>query len=255
MRYTVSLSDSTLRGLPVAVKTIRSAERVFAALEMLAEHEPIGVGALARLLDEDKSAVQRALVTLARTGWIRAVPGEPTRWELTSRVLVVAEHVHRRSGLRQLARPTLETLRQQTGESVILAVAEADRVVIVDVAESSQLVRTAPHVGLIVPAETSASGRAILAALDDAGREALLGRPVTRSLAAELEVVRARGWSLNADDVARGATSVGAAVLDDSGRPVGAVAVSAVSARMPQEVQEQTGELLAQTLRTLSLNP
>ncbi|MCB0996944.1 MAG: helix-turn-helix domain-containing protein [Acidimicrobiales bacterium] len=232
----------------MAVKGIQSAERVLTALETLAEHQPIGVGALARVLGADKSAVQRALVTLADAGWIRAVPGEPTRWELTSRVLVVANHVQLRSGLRQRVRPLLESLRDRTGETAVLAVADGQRVVIADVVESRHLVRTAPHIGMVVPTETSATGQALLAASDDAARTALLGGPTPPALAAQLAAIAERGWSLNADDVAEGATSVGVAIRDAAGMPVGAIAVSAVSSRMPPDDQQRLGELLVHQL-------
>jgi IclR family acetate operon transcriptional repressor len=232
---------------------VRSAERVLATLEALAEHQPIGVGALARVLDEDKSAVQRALVTLAAAGWIRPEGGDQTRWELTTRPLVVAHHAQRRLGLRQRARPTLEALRDETEESIILAVPDVDRIVIVDVVESRQLVRTAPHVGMVIPATTSAAGQAILAAWEPDQRESFLGE-MPPDVTAELERIRARGWSLNANDVARGATSVGAPIVDGDGQPLGGIAVSAISARMPREVQVRLGARVAEVAAVLSAN-
>lgn len=229
----------------MAVKAIRSAERVLGTLEVLAEHQPIGVAALARELGEDKSTVQRALVTLADAGWIRSVGGVPTRWELTSRVLVVANRVQGRSGLHRAARPVLESLAAETGETVVMAVPDGTRVVLVDVVESDHLVRTAPHVGMVVPTVASATGQALLAWSCPEGRARLLGGSVDAELCARLDAARERGWTLNADEVADGATSVGVPVLDEAGVAVAAIAVSAVSVRMPAEAQRRTGELLA----------
>src|SRR5436190_825116 len=110
----------------MAVKHVQSASRVLATFEALAEHQPIGVGALARILEDDKSGVQRALMTLADAGWIERV-GDGTRWEVTSRVLVLAQ---RRSGLRERARATLEALRDETEETVILNVPESGQIVV-----------------------------------------------------------------------------------------------------------------------------
>jgi hypothetical protein len=42
----------------MSIKRVRSASRVLAVLEAVAEHQPIGVGALARLLD-DRGYAQR----------------------------------------------------------------------------------------------------------------------------------------------------------------------------------------------------
>ena len=60
----------------MAVKALRSATRVLSVLEAVASLQPVGLAAVARHLDEDKSAVQRALATLAEDGWIRPAPGE-----------------------------------------------------------------------------------------------------------------------------------------------------------------------------------
>jgi IclR family acetate operon transcriptional repressor len=209
------------------------------------------VGSLARLLGEDKSTVQRALVTLATAGWIRPDGGDQTRWELTTRPLVVAHFAQRRLALRERVRPTLEALRDETGESIILAVPDGDRIVIIDVVESRELVRTAPHVGMVIPSTTSAAGQAILAAWSSEALDAFLGG-TPADTAAELEQVRARGWSLNANHVSRGATSVGAAIVDGDGNPLGAIAVSALSARMPPEVQGEVGARVAQVASALS---
>ncbi len=135
----------------MAVKPLRSATRVLAVLEAVAAHQPVGLTAVTRLLDEDKSAVQRALATLAEDGWIRPASGDPPRWELTTRSLVMAAQATSRVGLRQQARPVMEALRDRTDESVLLAVPDPPRVVTLDVVESRQLVRAAPHVGLVLP--------------------------------------------------------------------------------------------------------
>ncbi len=102
----------------MAVKRIKSAAKLLATFEAIAEHQPIGVGALARLLDADKSAQQRAIMSLADEGWIQAAPGEPTKWETTARIYVLAHLAQGHSGLRQRARVRLDALRSRTGESI-----------------------------------------------------------------------------------------------------------------------------------------
>src|SRR4051794_27136704 len=106
----------------MAVKRIQSAARVLTALEGIARHQPIGVSALARLLDDDKSAVQRAIMTLADEGWIRAAPGSPVKWELTAHIHAVAHMGHGSNNLRQRARPALRALRDEFDETVLLTV-------------------------------------------------------------------------------------------------------------------------------------
>src|SRR5262245_53318949 len=118
------------------VKPSQTATRVLLALEHIARHQPIGVRELSRLMDEDKSAVQRAIVTLADGGWIQAAPGPMTRWELTGHIHAIAQMGHGSNDLRRRARAALEDLRDQCGETVLLNVPDKDRFVVIDVVES-----------------------------------------------------------------------------------------------------------------------
>ena len=228
------------------VKQVQSAARVLATFEMLAEHQPAGVGALARLLDDDKSAVQRALMTLAEAGWIQRTAVDPGRWEVTARVLALAHAAHRHTDLRERMRPTLQALRDETGETAFLSVPAGGRVVVaVDVVESLQLVRAAPHVGLVVPPDTSAAGQAILAHLPPDELALFLGGPVSPALAERLAEVRRRGWSVNDQDVVAGARGVGAAVLAAGGRPVASVTISVPADRLPAAAMPALGARVA----------
>jgi IclR family acetate operon transcriptional repressor len=251
----------------VAVKPLRSATRVLAVLEAVAAHQPVGLGELTRRLEEDKSAVQRALATLADDGWIRTAPGTPPRWELTTRSLVMASQATVRSDLRRRARVVLEALRDQTDESALLAVPDASRpdalvpgahiptatrIVTLDVVESRQLVRAAPHVGMVIPTIGSAAGQALLARLDDDALTAFLGAPADPALTRSLATVRRRGWALNHGDVVAQASGIAAAVLDAAGQPVAAVAISAPSERLPRARHEAVGRIVADAARSLS---
>lgn len=236
----------------VPVKQLQSAGRVLATFEALADRQPIGVGALARALGDDKSAVQRALMTLADAGWIQRTPRDPARWEVTARVLALANAAHRHTDLRERARPTLQALQAETGETAILNVATGGRVVVVDVVESAHMVRAAPHVGFAVPTDASAAGQAILAHLPDDEVAALVGGEPPAALRDRLAEVRRRGWSVNDQDVTAGASGVGAAVLDAGGRAVGAVTISAPADRMPPATIREVGARLAAAARALS---
>jgi IclR family acetate operon transcriptional repressor len=236
----------------MSVKRLQSASRVLRVLEAVAEHQPVGVGALARSLDDDKSAVQRALMTLADDGWIRPAPGPSTRWELTTRIHVVADMAQGYRDLRDRSRISLDALRHDTGESIILAVPDLARLVIVDVLESRQLVRTAPYIGMVIPGATSAAGKAVLARMTPAARVAFLGGPVPVELDAELAEVTDRGWSLNDEDIVAGATSLGAAIVDPEGAPIAAVVISGPSVRLHSDERERLGLLLVHTVETLS---
>lgn len=236
----------------MAVKVVRSATRVLAVLETVAELQPVGLAVVARHLDADKSAVQRALATLVEDGWIRPAAGEGVRWELTTRALVMSSRATRRSDLRERARPVLERLRDDTGESVLLAVADPPRVVTLDVVESRQLVRAAPHVGMVLPPVGSAAVLALLAHLppEEVGR--YLGHRPDRGERDALAAVRQKGWALNQGAVHAESSGVAAAVLDPDGRAMAAISVSAPTQRLPKARQAEVAALVVAAAASLS---
>ena len=236
----------------MAVKRSQSATRVLTILEMIARHQPVGVSELARLIEEDKSAVQRSVMTLADEGWIHATPGGPTRWQLTGHIHVVAHLAHNRSDLRQRARGILEALRNETGESISLTTPDVGRFVVIDALESPQMLRSAPHVGMMVSVAESATGLALLPYMDRARQTELLGRSPDPALLTALAETLERGYSISLSDVVTGSVNIAAPIFAVDGVPIAAVVLSAPKERLTPADRPRVGELVARAARSLS---
>lgn len=236
----------------MTVKRSRSASRVLAVLESIARHQPIGVSTLARQLAADKSAVQRAIMTLADTGWIHPAAGVPTRWQLTARILAVAHMGHSGNDLRQRARGTLEALRDECGETVLLTVQDMLGFVVIEAIESRHMLRTVPHIGMAVPVSGSATARAMLPYMTEERQTQLLGNRPDAALLEEFAVTRQRGFSVSDGEVTTGATTLAASILEVDGRPSAAIAVSAPSGRMPARKHATIGAMICRAARKLS---
>ena len=221
--------------------------------EAIAEAQPIGVSALARALAADKSAIQRDLMTLGDAGWIRPVTASGGQWELTARVLTLAHTPHSSNGLRQRARPALEQLRTQTGETTYLTVPEGDHFVVIDALESPHVLRMVPPVGLVVPIAGSATARAVLPHLPDAERARLLGGPPSARLLAEFAQTRERGYAVNNGDIVPEAIAIASAILGLGGEAVGALVLTGPTDRLPPARREEIGPMLHQAAQRLSL--
>jgi DNA-binding IclR family transcriptional regulator len=236
----------------MAVKRSQSASRVLAIFELVAAHQPIGVSALAKLIDDDRSAVQRAVLTLADAGWIRLAPEAPVRWELSAHIFTIASLPDSISQLRQRARATLESLRQQTGETVYLAVPDATRFVVVEALESAHALRMSSRVGMVIEPHLSSTGRAVLPYLDDAAQALMLGHDPTVEDRAAFAATRARGYGLSAGEVLPGATNVAAPIFGTRGEPIAALVVSGPSDRLTPERHDDVGALVAHAAASLS---
>lgn len=235
----------------MAVKSSQSASRVLAVLETVSAHQPIGVSALARHLAADKSAIQRAITTLAADGWIRAAPGTPTRWELTPRILAVAHVPHSMNDLRLRARPALEALRRDTGETVFLTVPDTRRFIVIDALESHHVLRMVPAVGMIVPVRESATGRAFLPFASPERQIEFLGAPPDQAMLAEFALTRARVFSVSDGDIAPGSATLAAPILDRNGAPIGAVVTAGPRERITPARHAEIGAMVAQKARAI----
>jgi DNA-binding IclR family transcriptional regulator len=236
----------------MAVKWSQSASRVLAVLEKIAEYQPVGISQLVRLLDANKSAVQRALTTLAREDWIRAAPGKPTRWEVTARIQVVAHVALGSHDLRHRARAALQALRDKTGESVLLNVPERGRFIVIDVLESRQSLRIVPEVGTIVPALGSATGRAILPFMSRERQIEFIGGAPDAKQLEDFAATAARGYSISIGEVVAGSTNFAAPIFEVDSQPVGAVLLSAPSDRVLARDHRRIGRMVFETARNLS---
>lgn len=235
----------------MAVKGSSTAARVLVVFEAVAANEPVGVAALSRMLGMDKSAVQRALVTLAEQGWIQAREDQFTRWETSPRILSIAHSSRTKADLRHTIQQVLEQLAAQTGETAIFNEPVGPNLVVSQVAESAQPLRMAPRVGAVIPARDSATGQILLPYLSTERQAELLGAPPDADFVAHLDACRTRGYAAS-NGVNEPSMTIAAPVFDVGGRPFGAVAISGPAERMPGDSHPGTAELVCQAANLLS---
>lgn len=236
----------------MGVKSSQSGARMLAVLEAIAERQPVGASALALHLGEDRSAVQRSIVTLHRAGWIVPSEGRPVRWELSARLFAITNLPHSGEDLRKRARPVMEELQAATGETVFLALPDVCRFVVVDVVESRHLLRTAPRIGEIITPGLNSTSKAILGHCPAERRIRLLGRRPTESELAEYARAAQQGYGISVGEVLEGATNVAAPIFDAAGDPQAALAISAPSSRLAEDRLDAIGAMLAEEAARLS---
>ena len=219
-----------------------AAEKTVAVLDALAVRDD-GADRLADIAARAgvaRSTAHRILQRLVERGYARAegdgryVPG--------ARVLALAGEA-----LRELDRgrvmPILEALRDDLGHTVHLAVltgAEATYVEKLEARDSGY--QMASRVGMRLALHTTATGKSILGALPDDRRLAT----------SERRRIRERGYALDDQENERNVRCVGAAVVDEHGRPTGAVSVSALTLDLALEDVPAIGARVAAAARELS---
>ena len=216
---------------------MKTARKAVQLLRQFSRNEPeLGVRDLARRLDMDSASVHRLLRALLAERFVEQ-DAATRRYRLGFGVVDLAAVRISQHGLLGIASPHLEQLRDETGETVALLVADHMEAVCLAVVESRQSVRVGYDIGERIPLHASAGGQVLLAHLDEADRRAVYAAGLTRytartltdpdSLEDRLAHIRAErsGWA--EDSYFQDVVSAAAPVMDPKQSVVGVVTLAA----------------------------
>jgi DNA-binding IclR family transcriptional regulator len=141
---------------------VASVARALSLLDALADSDrPLGVSELARRIGVNASTASRLLATLQQSGYVERQPGGPYRLGL--KFVRLSEHVLAGIDLRDRARPWLQWLVQETGETATLSVPGPTEAVTVDFVPSPRSVASMAHLGRPSVPHATAAGKVMLA--------------------------------------------------------------------------------------------
>ena len=205
----------------------------------------LGVTELSKRLGLHKNNVFRLLATLEHRGYIEQ-NRETENYRLGPKTLQLGSIFIEQRECRRQARPVLEALTAATGETAVVAVLRANKVIYMDSVESTRTVRAISRVGAMLPAHCTAVGKAQLAFLPPSEVERLFPDTAllevtprtlkTRdALQQDLQVSRAREYAVENEECDLDVRGVAAPVRDFSGTVIAAVGVVAPSGRFGDE--------------------
>jgi IclR family transcriptional regulator, acetate operon repressor len=244
-----------------ARRSVQSVDRALDLIEALVAAEgEVAITALATRTGLHVSTVHRLLATLLRRGYVRQNP-ETSRYYAGAKLATLSEGRSRFGELRLRARPLLRSLTEATRETANLVVLDDLQAVYIETMPSPQVVRLFTAVGNRTPLHATGAGKALLANLPAARRDALLERLDLRGYTARtivdraalrrtLEEVREKGYALDDEEydegvrcvavavVAAGAGAAGREVAGKeaaAGAPIAALSISAPASRMTRQ--------------------
>jgi len=224
----------------------------------------LGVTELSKRLGLHKNNVFRLLATLEHRGYIEQ-NGETENYRLGPKTLQIGSIFIEQRECRRQARPILERLMAATGETAVVAVLRANKVVYMDGVETDRTVRAVSRVGAMLPSYCTAVGKIQLAFLPPAEIERLFPEPelltVTErtlrrrdALLADLETSRLQGYAVENEECDLEVKGIAAPVRDVSGNVIAALGIISPASRMSDERirKDGVGEMVQEAAHALS---
>ncbi|AUI51041.1 IclR family transcriptional regulator [Arthrobacter crystallopoietes] len=230
-------------------------------IEAISELQPVGLSELARHLSLSKATVLRVLTTLEELGWVAQGAPPTSTWATTFHAYAVVARSGIGTNLRDVALGPMNHLQLDTTETVHLCVPDGESLIVIERLDTPHVLRAFLALGTRIPLNASGTGLAFLAASSDSFVEEYLEGPLEQRTArthtdqenlwAELRQIRTRGYSINEGGLSDGITSLGAAIVDPLGAPVGSVSISGPSNRIVPEKYEEFGAAVAETAKVI----
>lgn len=238
-------------------RRVQAVDRALDVLDCMgAAGRPLGVSDIARRTGHSKATVHHVLATLLSRRYVMQDP-YTSLYRLGWALYELGSSVVRDVEFTRAARPFLDRLAAETGESILLGILEDDAVLYLDRGESPSGLRMIANAGRRGALHATASGKVLLAFSSDAQLvERVLGQPLPRltrstitdptALRKQLASVRTRGYAVCREEREIGLSSVAVPLRNYTGLVVGSLALAAPSSRLTRtSLQGYLGSLRA----------
>jgi IclR family transcriptional regulator, acetate operon repressor len=237
-------------------KSVRAVDRAIEILDCFSADRPsMSVIEIQKRVGLSRPTLYRLLETLASRGFIRA-HGTPQRFSLDYGVGRLAQNWL--SGLDPIAaaKPILERLHEETSETVALMITREHEAVCVLELPSSHPLSMVRGIGPTGPLARGATGKAILAFMDEKDlRSAIANLPkdINRAtLLDDLAKVRRDGFRVSRGEIYAGAVAVAAPFFDHMHHVAGSIGVFGPEARLSDDRVAQIAKRVQSSAAALS---
>ena len=241
-------SQATNRSVQGAQSALRAVRLLKLFTLQRAELQLAEISAMAGLNKTTAHRLAQALVSEAMLERNSATGA----YRLGPAVLALGMQAAARGNLRLQARPLLERLARETGETATLEVPVEDTMLIVDEVKGGHRVAAGGNVGTRWAMHATSTGKAFIAFTENGIARLperltpLTARTITDhdKLAAQLDEVRRRGFAETVDELEDGFSGVGTIVRSDAGEILAAMSICGPTQRLTESRRASLGATL-----------
>ncbi len=209
--------------------------------QVAAYGRPVRFSALLEASALPKATLYRLVQTLTNQGMLAYDPERQT-YALGLRLVRLAHTAWKQSSLAPVARPFIDVLAEDAGETVHLAQMDSGQVIYVDKRNAAEPIEMFSQAGKVGPAYCTGVGKAMLAYMGQEARDAAIDRqsfyahtPATldspEKLLRELDQIRAAGHAFDREEHEPGIICIAAPILSSPGRVIGALSITTSTRR------------------------
>jgi IclR family acetate operon transcriptional repressor len=208
------------------------------------------------------ATVHRLLATFEELDFVEQ-DSEQGLWYVGLNAFTVGNAYLNRRDFVAIARPHMNSLADECGETVNLGVIDDGEAVFIGQVESREVMRMIVRLGSRSPIHASGVGKALLAAMPENRVAQILERRGLRrytertldnpaALYAELEQTRRRGYALDDEEHAVGLRCVAAAIFDENAQALAAISLSGPTARVVDDRLGELGQAIRRTAEEIT---
>jgi IclR family transcriptional regulator, KDG regulon repressor len=235
-------------------------DRISRTLEIMgciAESEKsVGVTEISNKLKIHKSTVSRILSILQEQDWV--VQLEDDTFTFGHKPLEFGLSVLSRVDIRKISKRYLDDLARATNETACLSIPVRHEQIVLDTIVSNQIIRAAPEIGSKIPLWIGATGKTILAFLDQHELDDILAIPAVSSdidkLEKTLAEIRKQGFAISRGEHVSLYVCVAAPIFDHNEKVVGTISVAGPIPRFDENAARSFGPLVKETSKNISIS-
>ena len=225
--------------------------------------ERLSLTEVAKAVDLTRASARRCLRTLEQLGYASY---DGKYYRMAPRILRLGHAYMSSNILAKIVQPVIEATSEGTGESMAVAVLDGTSAVVIARTSVRKSLSSGLAAGSRLPVYCSATGRMLLSSLSDTEAKAILNRCVRSQLTPrtktdpkeilrEIAAARAKGHTINDQEVEVGLRTIAVPIHDQSGKMVAAMSISAQTSRVPLKslVSTLLPEISAARNRVMSL--
>lgn len=241
---------------------LNTLEKCIQILTLFSIESPVlQVSEIAEILDLPRSTAYRYIAALRSHHLVEEAADGPG-YRLGTKVLQLAATMSRRP-IRHVARPHMERIARETGETIILCGLREQEGICLEKVDGHHALRVSYELGDTYPLHASATGKAILAHLDSDERRSIIDKKglarltettITDPSALEREVAKIGrdGHSESDGEAIVGTRGIAAPIFSFAGRVVASIGASVPTHRGEGELRQRLIDLLVQAAQDIT---